>query len=67
MNNIYKGVVAFYNVGRQYGFIKDNHTGRSYFCHNNTLIDHIKKGDAVTFELVDDPKGPVAYIVKLDI
>ena len=38
MNNIYKGVVAFYNVGRQYGFIKDNHTGRSYFCHNNTLM-----------------------------
>jgi CspA family cold shock protein len=66
MNNIYKGVVAFYNVGRQYGFIIENSTGRSYFCHNNTLVDHIKKGDSVTFELLDDPRGPVANKVKLD-
>ena len=65
MNNIYKGVVAFYNVGRQYGFIIENSTGRSYFCHNNTLVDHIKKGDSVTFELLDDPRGPVANKVKL--
>jgi cold shock CspA family protein len=65
MNNRYKGIVAFYNVGRQYGFIKDSSTGRSYFCHNNTLIDHIKKGDRVTFELIDDPRGPVANKVKL--
>jgi cold shock protein len=67
MNNIYKGVVAFYNVGRQYGFIKEVRTGRSYFCHNSTLIDHIKKGDTVIFELTDDPRGPVANKVKLDI
>jgi cold shock CspA family protein len=67
MNNRYKGVVAFYNVGRNYGFIKDVRTGHSYFCHNNTLIDHVKKGDTVTFELVDDPRGPVAINVKLDI
>jgi CspA family cold shock protein len=65
MNNIYKGVVAFYNVGRQYGFIIENSTGRSYFCHNNTLVDHIKKGDSVTFELLDDPRGPVANKVKI--
>lgn len=67
MNNRYKGVVVFYNVGRQYGFITENKTGRSYFCHNNTLVDHIKKGDAVTFELIDDLRGPVANKVKLDI
>jgi cold shock CspA family protein len=66
-NTIMKGVVLFYNCGRMYGFIRERLTGKDYFCHNDSLIDHIKKGDAVTFELVDNPRGSVASNVKLDI
>jgi CspA family cold shock protein len=62
-----KGVVIFYNVGRAYGFIKERESGSDFFCHNDSLIDHIKKGDAVTFELIDHPRGQVAINVKQDI
>jgi CspA family cold shock protein len=57
MNTIHIGVVRFFNVGRLYGFITDDETGKDYFCHNNGLSCHIKKGDRVIFELADCPKG----------
>jgi cold shock CspA family protein len=44
MNTIYIGVVKFFNVGRLYGFITDDETGIDYFCHNNGLSCHIKRG-----------------------
>ena len=59
------GVVKFFNVGRLYGFITDKETGRDYFCHNNGLACHIKKGDKVTFELSECSKGVVAVNVTL--
>ncbi len=65
MNTIHIGVVKFFNVGRLYGFITDNKSGRDYFCHNSGLIDHIKRGDNVTFELIEGPKGAEAQNVKL--
>jgi CspA family cold shock protein len=65
MNTIHIGVVKFFNVGRLYGFITDSETGKDYFCHNNGLSCHIKKGDKVTFELADCPKGVEAVNVTL--
>jgi CspA family cold shock protein len=65
MNTIHIGVVKFFNVGRLYGFIIDEATGKDYFCHNNGLSCHIKKGDKVTFELADCPKGIEAINVTL--
>jgi cold shock protein len=65
MNTIHIGVVKFFNVGRLYGFIKDDKTGKDYFCHNTGLSCHIKKGDKVTFELADCPKGVEAINVTL--
>jgi Cold shock proteins len=59
------GVVKFFNVGRLYGFITDKETGRDYFCHNNGLACHIKKGDKVTFELSECSKGVEAVNVTL--
>jgi cold shock protein len=61
----YFGVVKFFNVGRLYGFITDTKTGKEYFCHNNDLTSHIKKGDKVTFELAECPKGVEAINVTL--
>ena len=65
MNTIYIDIVKFFNVGRLYGFITDDETGKDYFCHNNGLSCHIKKGDKVTFELADCPKGVEAVNVTL--
>jgi cold shock protein len=64
-NYRYNGVVKFFNVGRLYGFITDDATGKDFFCHNNGLACHIKKGDKVTFELAECPKGVEAINVTL--
>jgi cold shock CspA family protein len=53
MSTIHTGTVKFYNVGRTYGFIVDCADDREYFCHNDDIIDHIKKNDKVTFEIID--------------
>ena len=65
MNTKHIGVVKFFNVGRLYGFITDDDTGRDYFCHNTGLYCHIKKGDKVTFELAEGLKGIEAVNVRL--
>lgn len=65
INSIHTGVVKFFNVGRLYGFITDDKTGKDYFCHNNGLICHIKKCDTVTFELAECSRGVEAVNVAL--
>jgi CspA family cold shock protein len=65
MNTIHIGIVKFFNVGRLYGFITDDETGKDYFCHNNGLACHIKKGDKVTFELSECSRGVEAIKVTL--
>jgi CspA family cold shock protein len=65
MNTIHIGIVKFFNVGRLYGFITDEATGREYFCHNNGLSCHIKKGDKVIFELAECQRGVEAINVTL--
>ena len=67
METTRKGIVVFYNVGRMYGFIQDKQTDKDYFCHNSSLIDHIKKGDNVTYVLKDNERGAVATQVKQDL
>ncbi len=62
---MHTGKVKFFNVGRLYGFITDDQTGKDYFCHNNGLACHIKKGDKVMFELAECPKGVEAVNVRL--
>ena len=65
MNSIHIGVVKFFNVGRLYGFITEEKTGKEYFCHNDGLSCHIKKGDKVIFELAECSKGVEAVNVTL--
>ncbi len=65
-DKIHYGIVKFYNTGRNYGFIIENSTNKEYFVCMNSLIDHIKAGSEVSFELIDDPKGPMAIEVRLN-
>jgi cold shock CspA family protein len=63
---IRKGIVAFFNDDKGYGFIKDLENGRSVFVHINGLIDPLKQDNLVTFEVESGPKGAYAVNVKLD-
>lgn len=62
---IRKGIVAFFNDTKGYGFIKDMETQESIFVHQNGLIDKIKENNKVTFEVEPGQKGPTAVRVKL--
>ena len=59
------GVVKFFNTEKGYGFIEANENNESYFVHADNLIDTVKDGDNVSFEVGKGPKGPVAIDVKL--
>lgn len=59
------GKVKFFNETKGFGFIKDNDSDKEYFVHVTGLIDQIKEGDEVTFELQEGKKGLNAAKVKL--
>ncbi|MCX6277107.1 MAG: cold shock domain-containing protein [Bacteroidetes bacterium] len=61
-----KGVVAFFNDDKGYGFIKDSENGRTVFVHINGLTEPIKQDNLVTFEVENGPKGAFAVNVKLN-
>jgi CspA family cold shock protein len=59
------GKVKFFNESKGFGFIKDTDSEKEYFVHASGLIDRIKEGDEVTFELQEGKKGLNAANVKL--
>lgn len=61
---IKKGKIAFFNSEKGYGFINEDDTGEKYFVHINGLIDEVKEGDKVAFELEMGMKGLNAVRVK---
>lgn len=59
-----EGTVTFFNDDKGYGFIKDTRTGKDVFVHINNVIEDIKEGNAVSFEVEKGPKGLNAVNVK---
>jgi cold shock protein len=59
-----KGTVKFFNKAKGFGFIKDAESEKEYFVHATGLVDKIKEGDIVTFELAEGKKGLNAINVK---
>ena len=59
-----KGTVKFFNDTKGFGFIKDANSSAEYFVHVNGLVDKIKEGDEVTFDLEEGKKGVNAVNVK---
>jgi len=59
-----KGTVKFFNDTKGFGFIKDEESGNEYFVHVSGLVDKIKEGDKVQFELKEGKKGLNAVEVK---
>ena len=59
------GTVKFFNDSKGYGFITEEGSGSEYFVHISGLIDEVKQGDAVEFELKEGKKGMNAVNVKV--
>lgn len=59
-----RGTVTFYNESKGFGFIRDNETKESVFVHVNSLLEAIREGNLVSFEVGMGPKGPMALKVK---
>ena len=60
-----KGTVKFFNETKGFGFIKEDDSTSEHFVHVSGLIDEIKEGDTVEFELKDGKKGLNAVNVKV--
>ncbi len=60
-----KGTVKFFNESKGFGFVVDDESKTEYFVHVTGLIDEIKEGDAVEFELQEGRKGLNAVNVRV--
>ena len=60
-----KGTVKFFNESKGFGFITESESNTDYFVHISGLIDEIREGDAVEFELKEGKKGLNAVDVKV--
>ena len=58
------GKVKFFNVTKGFGFIIEDETAKEYFVHATGLVDKVRDGDPVTFELREGPKGVNAVDVR---
>ncbi len=59
------GTVKFFNSEKGFGFIKHDDSNKETFVHVSGLINDIKEGDHVEFDLQEGKKGLNAVNVKL--
>jgi CspA family cold shock protein len=60
-----KGTVKFFNDSKGYGFIKEEDSEQEHFVHISGLVDEIREGDQVEFDLQEGKKGMNAVNVKV--
>ena len=58
------GTVKFFNTRIGFGFI-EGEDSKDIFVHASNLIDQIKDGDKVSYDLEETEKGPSATNVKI--
>ena len=51
------GTVKFFNNTKGFGFINEEGVDREHFVHVSGLIDEIREGDQVEFDLEQGRKG----------
>ena len=59
------GTVKFFNESKGFGFITPSNGGKEVFVHVTGLIDQIREGDSVTYDVEEGKKGPSAVKVKI--
>jgi len=60
-----KGTVKFFNDSKGYGFITEDGADKDHFVHISGLIDEVREGDEVEFDLQEGKKGLNAVNVKV--
>ena len=60
-----KGTLKFFNEAKGFGFITEEGSNEEHFVHHSGLIDEIREGDEVEFELTQGRKGLNAINVKV--
>jgi CspA family cold shock protein len=60
-----KGTVKFFNDTKGFGFIVEEGVEKEHFVHVTGLIDEIREGDQVEFDLEEGRKGLNAVNVKV--
>jgi CspA family cold shock protein len=59
------GTVKFFNDSKGFGFITEEGSGKEHFVHISGLVDEVREGDAVEFELKEGKKGLNAINVRV--
>jgi len=59
------GTVKFFNDAKGFGFITEEGSDKDHFVHISGLIDEIREGDEVEFDLTEGKKGLNAINVKV--
>lgn len=59
------GTVKFFNDSKGFGFITEEGSDKDHFVHISGLVDEIKEGDNVEFDLTEGKKGLNAVNVKV--
>lgn len=57
------GKVKFFNDQKGFGFIAGD-DAKDYFVHKSNVVEDIRKGDSVTFDLQEGKKGIKAVNVR---
>ncbi|SFZ93293.1 cold shock protein (beta-ribbon, CspA family) [Flaviramulus basaltis] len=60
-----KGTVKFFNDSKGFGFITEEGSNKEHFVHISGLIDEVREGDLVEFDLQEGRKGLNAVNVKV--
>lgn len=60
-----KGTVKFFNESKGFGFITEEENNKEHFVHVSGLIDEIREGDVVEFDLKEGKKGLNAIDVRV--
>ena len=60
-----KGTVKFFNDAKGFGFITEEGVEKDHFVHISGLVDEIREGDTVEFDLQEGNKGLNAVNVKV--
>ncbi|MCH2032885.1 MAG: cold-shock protein [Tenacibaculum sp.] len=59
------GTVKFFNDSKGFGFITEEGSNKEHFVHISGLIDEVREGDTVEFELKEGKKGLNAVNVRV--
>lgn len=61
---LHSGKVDFFDTSKGFGFINEDGGRDRYFFHVSGILDEIREGDKVTYELERGPKGMNAVRVR---